>query len=140
MKGIKLTKGKVALVDHEDYEYLSQWKWYFNGGYAVRGCPKRILMHRLIAKTPDGFDTDHINRNKLDNRKANLRVVSRSQNLLNVNPRKDNKSGYVGIFWNSKNKNWRSTISFAGRRFEVGSFSSLYQAVCARKEAERRYV
>jgi hypothetical protein len=72
LKTIKLSQGKEVIVDEEDYAYLSQWKWYFNGGYAVRGCKKRILMHRVIMATPDDKVTDHINRDKLDNRRCNF--------------------------------------------------------------------
>ena len=85
MKEIPLTRGKFALVDDEDYEWLSQWKWYCSTtGYAVRGCKNRILyMHREIAKTKPGMLTDHINRNKLDNRKENLRFCSHRENMKN---------------------------------------------------------
>lgn len=70
---IPLTNGKVAIVDAEDFDYLNQWKWCCNHGYAIRNGKrvngKRIMMirmHRLINQTPKGLDTDHINRNKLD--------------------------------------------------------------------------
>ena len=73
MKYIKLTQNKFALVDDGNFEFLNQWKWYFNGGYAVRGYPKRILMHRVILNSPNGMEIDHKNRNKLDNSKNHSR-------------------------------------------------------------------
>lgn len=76
MGTILLTKGFSAIVDDDDYEFLSQWKWHWTGGYAVRNTAgsngrkqKRLHMHRIINKTPDGSQTDHINGDTLDNRK-----------------------------------------------------------------------
>jgi len=71
MKRIKLTQEKVALVDDADFEFLNQWKWFYHQTGYAKSCHR--YMHRLINKTPKGFHTDHINRNKLDNRKSNLR-------------------------------------------------------------------
>ncbi len=66
MKFIKLTQGKKAIVDNEDYKHLNQFKWYYNGRYACRRKPKAnimLLMHRVILNTPDDKLTDHINGN-----------------------------------------------------------------------------
>lgn len=89
MKKIPLTQCKVALVDNDSYIQLKDKGWiYHSQGYAYTWDrtgekPKCILMHRLINKTPKGLDTDHINGNRLDNRKKNLRSASRSANSLN---------------------------------------------------------
>jgi len=90
MKVIQLTRNKQTKVDDEDFEYLNRWKWYCNNtGYAGRehymGSHKRktILMHRLILQAQTGQEVDHINGDKLDNRKSNLRFVTRTQNLQN---------------------------------------------------------
>jgi hypothetical protein len=84
---IPLTRGEFAIIDSSDYSLVSQYNWHLsNTGYAVwRGGKPRhtIRMHRLILNTPEGMDTDHINHNKLDNRRSNLRVCSRSINLHN---------------------------------------------------------
>jgi len=85
MQKIELTKGQFTLVDDEDFNYLNQWKWHISTkGYALRciwigsGHKNRkginIYMHGEVNKTPKGYQTDHINRNKLDNRKSNLRT------------------------------------------------------------------
>ena len=90
---IPLTQGQYAIVDPEDYERLNKHKWYaikgINTYYAGRNyrCPKTkkrlyIKMHREVINPPDHLDVDHINRNGLDNRKANLRPVTRAQNML----------------------------------------------------------
>lgn len=89
MKEIPLTQGKVVIVDDEDYDYLTQWKWGIDRyGYArrittINGKQAQITMHRIINKTPKGMDTDHINHNRLDNRKVNLRTVTHKENQQN---------------------------------------------------------
>ena len=136
MKKILLTKGKYTIVDDSDYELLSQWSWYYNGGYAVRGCPERILMHRVITNCPIELEVDHINMDKLDNRRINLRNVTKSVNLHNTNAKKTSKSNIKGVFWNPINKKWRVQFSIDKKRIEVGSFDSLERAIVARKEVE----
>jgi hypothetical protein len=137
MKRIKLTKGKYALVDDADFGYLNQWSWYYNGGYAVRGCPVRILMHRVIMGTPNDLVTDHINRDKLDNRRSNLRLATVSLNNFNTKLRSDNKSGVKGIYWSKLHNKWRVTISKECKRVSCGLFENLVDAVSARNSAEK---
>ncbi len=136
MKLIPLSQGKYAKVDDEDFEYLSQWKWYFNSGYAVRGCEKRILMHRIILETPDNLLTDHINRDKLDNRRSNLRVATKSLNNFNTKIRKDNTSGVKGIYWSKLHSKWRVTISKQKKRTSHGLYALLADAVVVRNRIE----
>jgi hypothetical protein len=139
MKQIPLTRGKFALVDDEDYDYLNQWKWWYTTrGYAVREEKRRVIfMHRFLMNTPDGFDTDHINRNKLDNRKENLGIVTKSQNFMNINPRKNNKSGVKGV---QKNKNsWMARIKVGYRSIYLGTFLDKQDAIKARLDAEIVY-
>lgn len=143
---IKLTKGKEAIVDDEDYDFLSQWKWCYHNGYAKRNKEKidgkrmgHIFMHRLINKTPDGFDTDHINRNKLDNRKENLRTVTRGQNEINKNIRKDNTSGVKGVVWNKNMGRWMVRVWVDNKSIFLGYFKNLNDASKARLRGENKY-
>lgn len=147
---IKLTKGKYAIVDKEDFDWLNQWKWHYSdGGYAHRSqhirlgknkysC-KIIRMHRLINNTPDGFVTDHINRNKLDNRKCNLRTVDKSVNSINRDKPENNKSGYKGVYWDSWSKKWRAELGLNGKRIRLGRYANIKDAIAARKLAEGTY-
>lgn len=147
MKRISLSQGKFALVDDEDFEFLSQWKWSFHKGYAVRTVSrikngklvsKHAYMHREVNETPDGFITDHINGNKLDNRRANLRSCTSSQNAGN---RKVGfgVSKYKGVSWDNKNKKWKSTVKFLGKSIHLGFFLYEGEAAEAYNKAAVKY-
>ncbi len=88
-KRIPLTQGQYAIVDDEDFEWLSLWKWYCDSGcYAARRLPsseggKIMPMHRQIMGNPPGLLIDHANRNGLDNRRVNLRLANKSLNCAN---------------------------------------------------------
>lgn len=140
MKEIPLTQGKVALVDDEDYERLvAMGKWQFVNGYASKGIwpNKSIKMHRLIMDTPIGFETDHINGNKLDNRRKNLRVCTTAENQLNRGVPKNNTSGFKGVH-KFRNK-WRSSIKINSRRVHLGLFTCPIEAASAYNEAAIKY-
>ena len=101
---IQLTQGYSTIVDYEDFEWLSQWKWHYNAGYAVRSGVSKlkknvpIRMHREIMKTPIGMSTDHINHNGLDNQKRNLRICTQAENLRNrKGSRRGSLSKYLGV-------------------------------------------
>ena len=139
MKQIPLTKGKFALVDDEDFEFLSQWKWhYIAGGYACRK-PKSgmIYMHRLLTRATESH-VDHKNGNKLDNRKENLRLCTVSQNLANqVKTRGTSK--YKGVRFDKKHKKWISAIGFNSRPIQIGRFASEDEAAKAYNLAAVKY-
>lgn len=112
MKKISLSQGKVAIVDDEDFEFLSQWKWHVvGGGYAarsVRHAGKRFLiyMHRALLEADE---VDHINRNKLDNRRANLRACDRSGNMLN-REKFSGSSRFKGVHFDQTKQLWRASF------------------------------
>lgn len=138
-KEIPLSQSKVAIVDSDDYEYLSQWKWYYrhdgNGkGYAARSRDK-VRMHRIINKTPSGMLTDHINRNKLDNRKCNLRTCTSVQNKMNTGLRKDNTSGYKGVVFEKRRNRWVAQIGINGKNKQLGRYKTAKEAAIAYNSA-----
>jgi len=141
MKNILLPNGKFALVDDEDYDKLNQFKWYISDGYAVRDVLPRgikhqtIRMHRMIVNTPKGMDTDHINMDRLDNRRENLRVCNRSQNMLNTKAHSDNASGMKGVSWDKKKRKWRARIFINNREKWLGYFDQIIDAAHAYDEA-----
>ncbi len=134
-KAIPLTRGKIAIVDDEDYEYLSQWDWCYGGsGYAARwrridGKKRLVYMHTVINQTPEGGITDHINRNKLDNRRENLRTVSHSVNNSNINIRQANVSGMSNVWWDKSRRKWRVyTGKKEGKNKFIGAYFCLERA------------
>jgi len=110
-----LTQGKVAFVDDGDYAALSQYKWQFVLGYAVRyanvnGVETTIRMHRQIMNAPPRKKVDHKNRNKLDNQRHNLRWANSSQNGRNVGITAKNTSGFKGVSLDRKRGTFRAMI------------------------------
>lgn len=147
MKYIPLTQGKKAIVDDEDFEWLSKWKWYFQignngkykyGGYACR-TSKCIRMHRVIMKASKEFEVDHINGNRLDNRKNNLRLVNRFQQNQNSIKRRDNTSGCRGVNFFKPRQRWVARIQYMGKRISLGYFKDKIDAINAYKEASKKY-
>ncbi len=134
---ILLTQGKVALIDDEDYELVSQYKWYAHNRhgywYATHTDNKNkkvISMHRLIMGVPKEKLVDHQNRNTLDNRKENLRICTRSQNLMNQK-RVNGTSKYKGVFWYKRHSKWNAYISFNKKRLHLGYFENEIDAAKA---------
>lgn len=145
MANLLLSQGQVALVDDADFEYLNQWKWSCvkdgNTQYAIRHIRKdgkrtTISMHRQLLKTPKGYETDHINRNGLDNRRINLRLATTAQNQWNRRPLK-NRSGYEGVRWDRGK--WRIDMTVNNKPTYFGRFSNIKDAVLARKLIKQKY-
>jgi len=127
-KIINLTKGKQAVVDDEDYPELSKHKWMFSGsGYASR-TNKSILMHRVIMSAPRGLEVDHINMDKLDNRKENLRLCTPTQNRMNTGLRSNNKTGYKGVFYYKRTGKYAVAIAYLKKRIHLGYYDSAEEA------------
>jgi hypothetical protein len=149
MKKIPLTQGKFALVDDADFEWLSQWKWHYEGRYAARrnyigfingkNKGKKVYMHKELLKPEGGLDVDHINRNKLDNQRENLRVLSRSKNVFNRDKLETNTSGYTGVYWLKLKKRWRASIEVENTKVYLGTFVDKSDAIKKRRDAELRY-
>jgi len=141
VKSIKLTKGMEAIIDDDDFDLVNAFKWHFSTrGYAHStdrsGIKRRCLkMHRLIMNAPAGMDIDHINGNKLDNRRCNLRICTRSENMFNRPKNRLNKSGYKGVCWSNYLGKWKSSISCNGVVYHIGVFDDpkvAYDAYCAK--------
>jgi len=106
---------------------------------------RRFRAHRLAwwlmtgSFPPRGYEIDHINRDRSDNRWTNLRLVTRSQNNMKMSVRSDNKSGYRGVGRRKDTGQWYARIKAQGRLHLLGHFPTFSEAVAARKAAERRY-
>ncbi len=150
MKKIPLTKGYEAIVDDDDYDFLMQWKWHIlekGSIYAMRnsinlGDGKRhhILMHRVINETQKGFETDHINGEGLDNRKSNLRAVTKSENQRNRRPNKNCSSKYKGVSWHKQHQKWYATIQINKKRIFLGLFEDELEASFVYNKREKKEI
>lgn len=122
-----------ALVDPVD-AHLAEYRWHLSGGYARRstGTPKHgrssVLLHRAVLGLgpDDRRKGDHISGDTLDNRRANLRVVTDAQNGQNQGTRRDSVSGYRGVF--PCGRKWRAEVGCAGRRYYLGVFDTPEEA------------
>lgn len=134
MRHIKLADGRFALIDDEDYEDIGQYKWHIaSRGYAVRmvrvdGKRKRVYMHRQIMKPVNGTHVDHINNNKLDNRRSNLRFCNTAQNRANAKPNSKSVSKYKGVSYRADRNKWVAAIKINNKSIHLGAFTSEIKA------------
>lgn len=131
-----------ALVDKQDVQIVKQHKWRRScKGYAITASKKSgkdttIFMHNFLF--PVTVMTDHVNRNKLDNRRVNLRECTNSENQMNILLRKDTSSGVMGVNRSNSGK-WVSRIQYNKKRLVLGYFDDFNEAVKVRREAEKKY-
>lgn len=132
---------QIMLCDLDDWEKLKKYCWNLSTtGYAYTVRKKKHLMfHTLIIDCPDSMERDHINRNKLDNRKENIRLVKHGDNILNISLKKNNKSGHNGVYYDKARSKWAATITVFGRNIALGRYDKIEDAVNARKQAEIKY-
>jgi len=146
MKEIKLyDSDKITIIDDEFYDYFSKFTWYLSKqGYVIRCadkslCEKRgypIRMHREVLQPRKDKLVDHINGNKLDNRKENLRTCTKAENRLNSKMPTSNTSGYKGV--GKYGKKWYARISHKYQRYDLGTFDTPELAAEAYNEAATR--
>lgn len=139
---IHYDNGDVAFVDKEDIPFIEQCYW----GHDVHGYlhgrinGKLARLHRHLLGFPNGV-IDHINRNKLDNRKENLRVGTQKGNSRNLSIAKNNKTGVTGIYrtTDTKNNKWKAEIMVDRKKINLGRYETLEEAKEVRKKAEIKY-
>jgi hypothetical protein len=146
---IHMPNGMSAIVDDEDYDRLSGYSWYANTDrrrrvtYAYRKAGGRrgrsVAMHREVAQPPPGLEVDHINGNGLDNRRSNLRLVTRQQNSMNRGLNRNNTTGYKGVTRPMGSRSYIASVKFNYRRIYLGSFPTAESAARAYDAAARRY-
>lgn len=149
MKEIPLTGGYIAIVDDEDFERVSEFKWRAktqvqrrtvyairsvrreDGGWTTEG------LHRFILSPPHGITVDHIDRNGLNNRRENLRFATTNENGQNRRKGINNTSGYMGVSWHKGTGKWRAQISVNGRDKHLGYYEFPIEAAKARDKTAR---
>jgi len=151
MKQIPLSQGKFALIDDEDYERVSKYKWCVNSsGYAVRSFrelqangnykQKAMKMHRFIMNANEGDGIiDHRDTIRINNQKYNLRVASFVENLRNQKINKNNKSGFKGVRLHKPSSLYIAQIGINGKQKHIGYFKCPVEAAKAYNEAAIKY-
>lgn len=148
MKKIKLNNEKFVTVDDDDFESLSKHNWQFCLSHGEKGYARRkitvnskrvlIIMHRVITNCPSGMEVDHINGDTLDNRKQNLRICTRQENAQNIGRHKDSGNLHLGVYWNKLERKWKAGITSDYKHIHLGTFSTMEEAMAARKIAEKK--
>lgn len=125
-----------VLVDDEDYDELNKYKWHISLGYACRAkylrtkdgksMKKNVKMHRVITNAPDHLEVDHINGDRLDNRKENLRLCTRSENCFNRGVQRNNKLGIKGV--DKYKELYRASIKINRKKKHIGYFKTIEEA------------
>lgn len=135
-----------AIIDKEDYEIVKDYKWHGRKSMYttyvltnIKGTRKKLRLHNIILPCNSLYEVDHINHNGLDNRKDNLRIVTRSQNNMNQKTPVNNTSDHTGVSFNNQHKKWEAYITVNRYTYKLGMYLNKCDAVKARKEAEIKY-
>ncbi len=135
IRRIPLTRGKFALVDAADYEWLSKYRWSCRGGgnpYAARFEGNKVIwMHREIMQTPPGMVVDHIDGNGLNNLRFNMRNCTRQENVHNLSKAAHGSSIYKGVWKDRHRDKWYAKICHKGVRDHLGTFDDEVEAARA---------
>lgn len=151
MKLIKINTAKnkpeaYAIVDDEDYEAMSQYRWNLSKGYAIHYLGKSghdyrgaLYMHRLVHRTDSWLMTDHINGNRLDNRRINLRTCTRGENRMNSPANKNNSTGIKGVGYRRTEKLGKPWFAYTGKRINGRSKTIYFGYYATKEEAAAAY-
>ena len=132
VKRIPLAGGLYAYVDAADFESLNKYNWGVRNGYAARSEKgKVILMHRQIMQPPDNMVVDHMDRNRLNNCRSNLRVCTDGENRQNMSRRIGSASRFKGVYRSMGGRTWYARLGFEGEYFYLGTFKEEIEAARA---------
>jgi hypothetical protein len=153
-KDLYLGNNIFAIVDDEDYYWLSQWNWNAvsikNKLYVKRSKKKGILksgikyevfLHRVIMKCTDSnLVVDHIDNNPLNNQKSNLRICTKAENNRNTSSHKDSSSKYLGVTYDKARKKWNAQLMVNGKRVLTKRYTTEIEAAHAYDTAAKLHV
>jgi hypothetical protein len=131
-----------AIVDEEDFERANQYSWSLSTKGYVQHHPRGdilIHLHNFILDVPASSGVDHKDRNKLNNSKYNLRIVSNSIQGQNRDRFKNNTSGYKGVSWSCGKEKWQVSIKVDYKQKHLGYFTNIVEAAMAYDKAAREF-
>ena len=138
--------GYIFLIDYDDLSKVSMYSWEKSNDYLLAWdskLHKPIYLHQLIMGShidrKEGYVVDHINRQKADNRKKKLRIVTYQENSRNRSLSSCNTSGVTGVSFNKKYEKWQATIRIDGKLIMLGMKKDMDEAIQLRKNAETTY-
>lgn len=140
MKEITLCSGEKTKVDDADYEWLNRYSWHNRGGYAnsrITGAGT-ISMQREIMQPTLEQQVDHIDGDRLNNQRSNLRIITQQQNLLGKKIYKNNTSGFKGVYLVPSTGRWQAKVGFGGKMINCGCFNTPEEAAKAYDEKAKQ--
>ena len=142
---ISLTQGQETIIDLADWDLVKDYRWYahwedntfyvLTNVYSAYTVQQKIRLHRLLLAAPKGVLVDHVDRNGLNNRRNNIRLVTSLENRCHSVGQKGSRSAYKGVTWNKQSRKWQSGIMLHGQSRHLGLFNDELDAAEAYDEA-----
>lgn len=138
---VKISDSEYMICDSDDWEKLKGHYWSANPyGYAIAGTSTggTMFFHKEVTNTKSEL-IDHINMNKLDNRKCNLRIADKKINSINRGLQSNNKTGYKGVYYDRRYGTWNARVTVDRKTIHLGTFPTKEEAIAARQAGEEKY-
>ncbi|NTW70666.1 MAG: hypothetical protein HGA49_00275 [Eubacteriaceae bacterium] len=134
-------KGEPFLFDPEDFEIVRRHTWHISkrGYLTSKISGKAVPMHRILVRNSTQLVVDHISRNRLDNRRSNLRLCTQQENSFNQTLPRNNSTGHIGVSFMKKANVFEAYIHLNNKKHHLGLYKNLKDAVMVRDIAAQKY-